>query len=93
MLTNPKSAVGLKLQSLQLHAGNLVALEEMRSIIEDAKHHEGAEHFAWYGPMYSAAISAGVKALACLIDSDASDAYELLSEHRAARPANDTEAA
>lgn len=80
LIAKPKSALQEKLRNAQLHAANILTLEELRAEMYCGKLNQGSEHLEWYRDQHDAAIGAGIKALAALIDSEIDDVHELLPE-------------
>jgi len=80
LIAKSKSALQEKLREAQLHAAYIVTLEGLRTEMYCAKLNQGSEHVQWYGAQQAAAIGAGIKALAELIDSEIDDVHALVSE-------------
>lgn len=80
LIAKPKSGLQEKLREAQMHAAYIVTLEGLRTEMYCAKLNQGSEHVQWYGDQQDAAIGAGIKALAALIDSEIDDAHELISQ-------------
>jgi hypothetical protein len=64
----PQSTAAL--DRIELAAGAISMLSELRAHLEDAKVNEGSEYFVWFDVAYGAAIGAGIAALAQSIEGD-----------------------
>jgi hypothetical protein len=80
LIAEPKSGLQEKLRDVQIHAANILSLEELHTEMYCGKLNRGSEHLEWYSDQHAAAIGAGIKALAALIDSEIDDAHALISE-------------